>query len=124
MARWQGSRGEMRWSKPCSMCHSDVYRSVEKNIARKPLKDVGVLGYMFTNNEISAHYECLLYGHGEDLIQHAEDSEILEENFHGFKVSAIKKTIESHKNRKCGFCDKKGACSECASLRCTGRMGW
>ena len=106
------------------MCHSDSYRSVRKNIARRPLSDVGPLGYMFTNNEISAHHECLRYGHGEHLIQHAEDVEIVEEHFDGFKVSAIKETIESHKYRKCGFCDKRGACSECASLRCTGRMGW
>ena len=106
------------------MCHCDAYKSLKKNIARKPFSDVGVLGYMFTNNEISAHYECLLYGQGDDLIQHADDAEIHEEHFQGFKVSAIKKTIESHKTRKCAFCSKKGACSECGSLRCTGRMGW
>ena len=103
---------------------SDAYRSVQRNIARNPRSDVGVLGYLFTNNEISAHEECLRYGHGEDLIQHPDHVDIHEEHFNGYKIQAIKNTIESHKKRKCGFCDKKGACSECASLRCTGKMGW
>ena len=124
MPKWRAPRGEMSWTVTCSMCQTSAYRSVQKNIARNPWSDVGVLGYLFTNNEISAHEECLRYGHGDDLIQHPDHVDIHEEHFNGYKIQAIKNTIESHKKRKCGFCDKKGACSECASLRCTGKMGW
>ena len=74
MPKWRAPRGEMHWTRPCSMCHCDAFKSVKKNIARKPFSDVGVLGYMFTNNEISSHYECLLYGQGDDLIQHKTKS--------------------------------------------------
>ena len=70
---------------------------------------------------ISAHYNCLFFTPGDDMIQniHNKPAESLED----FDINAIKSCVSKHEKRKCPFCKKPGAVSECANKKCL-KTGW
>ena len=70
---------------------------------------------------ISAHYNCLFFTPGDDMIQDPkrEPEQSLEE----FDIDAIRACVSNHKKRKCCFCHKPGAVSTCANKKCK-KTGW
>ena len=115
---------EPTWTVTCQLCSSDSLRAVKVNLARRPFSDTAGLGLMLQKEDLAAHHLCLWYAAGDDMVQ-LEEADLLDaENFSGFKMSAVRDCIASHRNRRCGFCKVKGACSECAERKCRGAMGW
>ena len=115
---------EPTWTVTCQLCSSDSLRAVKVKLARRPFSDTAGLGLMLQKEDLAAHHLCLWYAAGDDMVQ-LEEADLLDaENFSGFKMSAVRDCIASHRNRRCGFCKVKGACSECAERKCRGAMGW
>ena len=78
-----------------------------------------------TRNEkarISAHYNCLFFTPGGDMIQDFQRT-TPEESLEGFAISAIEACISNHEKIKCCFCQKPGAVSTCANKKCK-KTGW
>ena len=119
----------MAWSLPCQLCLSKSFGANPdgRKLARKPFSDTaGVLGQMYVDRDsaTAAHNECMWYAAGQDMIQFEDEELEVDDHINRFKISSIQQCIDKHRNRKCAFCNVKGACTECANPRCRGKKGW
>jgi len=122
-AKWSGD--------PCIFCKTKISstRSYSRRThslvssQRQESININEVGYMTRNEKagISAHYNCLFFTPGDDMIQDPkrEPEQSLEE----FDIGAIRACVSNHKKRKCCFCHKPGAVSTCANKKCK-KTGW
>ena len=115
-----------RWRAKCCLCESDKVSPRPLNIRRKSTyiseyrlaQSFTRLGHMSTNKlaGFTAHYYCMYYASGEGMLQNFKLKP--EEYLEGFPVTEILKNIDSARTKKCSYCGKTGAASECAKLNC------
>lgn len=92
--------------KPCRLCETDLIPGFAKE-HQQLLSATNA-----TNQEIRAHYFCLLFSSG--LGQRGEESEGLQ----GFLPSDIRRELRRGARLKCVYCKKKGATVGCAKPQC------
>ena len=120
-----------KWSgEPCVFCQTNIVstksysRRTHTLISSQRNDNINTdeVGYMTRNNiaGISAHYNCLLFTPGVDLIQDPVSQP--ENSLEDFQIDSIQRCVAKH-SKKCCFCHKAGATAVCGNKRCK-RFGW
>ena len=122
----------VRWSgDPCVFCKTNI--SSTKAYSKKTHTvissqrngniNINEVGYMTRNQMagVSAHYNCLLFTPGVDMVQDLQGSPV--SSLEQFQVDLIEQCVEKYSKKKCCHCHKPGAVAECANKRCK-KTGW
>jgi len=125
------------WSATCYLCGGNEVDPTRLNIKRKSfyLRDddnddsaarrnkLGRMSTMVWNSKtVTAHYYCLFYAADKDMIQSPLGDNI-DTQLEGFPIEAVLNQEEKSQTDNCVFCNKPGASSQCANLKCI-KTGW
>ncbi|CAL4068435.1 unnamed protein product, partial [Meganyctiphanes norvegica] len=104
-------RSKLTMKKRAVICAPDT-EGINCNFCTHGSQEEKVFGKLHTLENVSAHYNCLLFSSG--LAQNGEE----EEGIEGFFLEDIKKEIKRSSKLKCCFCRQKGASIGCLEKRC------
>merc|ERR1711971_145375 len=121
------------WSATCCLCGGNEVNPTRLNIKRKSVylldddearrNKLGRMSTMVWNSKtVTAHYYCLFYAADKDMIQSPLGDNI-DTQLEGFPIKAVLNQEEKSRTDSCVFCNKPGASSQCANLKCI-KTGW